>query len=171
MQVSTSYLEWNVFVELAGPDFEDKYCGQWDSEEGVQGVMAIDDQDDFGDSFFAWDGAREILSDCVPRKSAWNRFVKEAFISQTPSPRNDLPCDCDPELIAAAISNDSVKEIVAPLLDQSFPVTEDDFALAANDLTREIFPDFKSFREYTQSWINIWTKAYERDLGILYHIG
>ncbi len=169
MQVSISYLDWERFSELAGDDFEDNYYAQWETGDGVQGVLSIQEEDDPGDSFQAWDAATEILADCVNLE--WRRFFDECFFSRASSPRNDLGCSYSPDMLSATISNETVAVIMTPIQDQPFPVDESNYDKKVTDQHKEIFQSYDEFIEYVKSWLSIWSKAFRQGHGICYHIG
>jgi len=170
VQVSIDYLDWKTFSQIAGANFEATFSKQqWESDDGVQGMLEIDTEDDPGDSYHAWDAATEILT--AYDDPTWGRFFAEAFFSQASTSRNDLGCNYSPELLAATISNDTVRELLTPLLKQTCPLNQAFFDANASELHKEIFTTFADFDDYVTTWLTIWTKACDRGHGICYHIG
>jgi hypothetical protein len=176
MQITASYLDWPTFSEPAGDDFEDRYGAQMESGEGdVQGVVPLDEEDDWSDSYLAWSSAGEVLDHAVAPDSPWRPFVEHAFLAVSqgePEPRNDLGCPVDPELLAAILSPESVREVMGPVDGRPLPLTEAAFdAAPGGEGAREVFGAFAPFEAEVRRWVSIWQKAAARGLGISYHLG
>jgi hypothetical protein len=169
MQVSAFYLNWPVISALAGDDFEERQMAWYQSDKGLPGEIAIDTEDDWSDSSIAWMCAGEILERVIPPGSPWQRWVQEAFC-RGEELRNDLGCAYNLDLIAATISPETVREIMAPILQQSLPVSEKELESVLQE-ERDVFPVKESFEHEMRRWYNIWSKASARDFGIGYHVG